>query len=79
MAAAVDDEEVPDVVRLLELIQDRRLPVRAHPGRAELVNRPALRQHRAIDVDDLEAGLLEHLLRRAAMSSHIFFSLSPNR
>ena len=45
MAAAVDDEEVLHVVRLLKLVEHRRLRIIPHARGAELVNGPAFREN----------------------------------
>src|SRR5690349_9118661 len=46
VAAAIDDEQVLDVVRLLKLVQHRSLRVRAHARRAEFVYGPSFCEHR---------------------------------
>src|SRR5205809_7261101 len=44
VARAVHDKQVPDVVRLLKLVQHRRLGIVAHPRGAQLVDGPSFRE-----------------------------------
>src|SRR5437867_3562031 len=64
VARAVYDKQVPDVVRLLKLVQHRRLGIVAHPRGAQLVDGPSRSQHLAIDAHHLDPGSLEHLAPR---------------
>src|SRR5258705_13205016 len=69
---AVHHEEILYVVRLLELIQHRRLGIGAHARRAQLVDRPAFREDVLVDPDDLDARRFEHFL---AGVRHVFAHL----
>src|SRR5258706_4221748 len=59
---AVHHEEILHVVRLLELVQHRRLRIGAHARRAQLVDRPAFGEDVLVDPDDLDARRFEHFL-----------------
>src|SRR5438876_7275176 len=70
---AVHHEEILHVVRLLELIQDRRLGIGAHACRAELVNRPAFGEDVLVHADDLDARRFEHFLAGVGhVLAHLF-------
>src|SRR5579883_3448484 len=72
--AAIDDEEILDVVRLLELIEHRPLGVVTHAGGAEFVDGPALGQDAVADMHDFETGGLEHFLGGFLhVASHVVF------
>ena len=60
--AAIHHEQVPDIMRLLKLIQDRGLRVAAHARSAQFMDGPALSQDTAIHMHNVEARSLEHLL-----------------
>src|SRR5438105_8304191 len=73
MTGPVDDEQILHVVRLLELVQHRRLGVAPHARRAQLVNRPPLGEHLVVRAHDLDPRLLEHL---AAGGDHVLAHLA---
>ena len=55
--AAIDDEQILDVVALVPLVQHARLRIVAHAARAELVDAIARRKHLVGPVEHFEAGL----------------------
>src|SRR3989449_980176 len=73
VARAVDDKQVPDVVRLLKLVQHRGLGIVAHARRAQLVDRPPLREPFLVRPHNLDPGRLEHF---AAGRDHVLGHLA---
>src|SRR5205809_4440004 len=73
VARAVDDKQVPDVMRLLKLVQHRGLGIVAHARRAQLVDRPPLREHFLVRPHNLDPGRLEHF---AARRDHVLGHLA---
>src|SRR6266571_8911074 len=76
VARAVDDKQVPDVVRLLKLVQHRGLGIVAHARRAQLVDRPPLREHFVVRPHNLDPPASSISRPVATMSSAILRSLS---
>src|SRR5882724_8266868 len=61
-SAAVHDEQVFDVVRLLVLIEDRGFRIVAHARGAHFVDGPTLGQDAVAGMDDFKSGGLKHFL-----------------
>src|SRR5712692_6022244 len=78
VARAVDDQQVPDVVRLLKLVHHRGLGIVAHPRGAQLVDGPPLREHLS-SVPTTSIPAASSISRPVAtMSAAILRSLSEN-
>src|SRR5882757_6490766 len=60
--AAIDDEQILYVVRLLKLVQHRSLGIATHARGAHLMDGPAFSEHATADVYDLEARRFKHFL-----------------
>lgn len=69
LSAAIHHEQILHVVGLLELVEHRGLRIRAHAGRAQLVDRPAGREQIAVDRSHFDPGGFEHFKRGL---NHVF-------